>query len=249
MAFPERIDFDRITKFALEEIVSEVVNDWMEGRPRDEVAFMNRTTQKLARTRRGCDVGVEQRIKMSGQVAMLHRKGKNQIDKYGADLALTVCIDQEPKYVKTAVFQIKKSEFYDVTVVKRQLLDAKEDQRIEERSFALAVDEERGGIRIEEIDDLISDFDSQDEKKFDCSDWFFLTRWLWQWLSCDLGPASDPDNPDSVEKLLQEFVVDADDEWQSPWASGDVTEELPEGYLPARSWIVLFFEREEESNK
>jgi hypothetical protein len=106
MPFPEIIDFDKVTTIALSELTASL-REWLDGRPTDEVALMNRITAHLNKRRRGCDVGVNTPIKMQSQLALLHRQGKNQTDLYGSDLAITVSIDKLD-FLKTAFFNSRK---------------------------------------------------------------------------------------------------------------------------------------------
>jgi len=254
MSFPETIDFDKVADHALTD-AGTAMRNWIKGTPRSEEAFMNQLTGELARGRRGCDVGVRQRVDMTVQQYMLHRQGSSQTDKFGADLAVTIVIRNLPNesgpYVKTALFQLKKSEGYRVKVKKNQLDDAAEDIRIYDRSYVLATDEVRQGYRLHEIDSLRIEFDPGSEsddptKTFKGWKWTCLTNWINDWFSCDEGPESDPEDPDSIESLLEEFIVE--DDVNSAWASRDDDSPLdfPEDLIPAKTWLIFEFEKVEE---
>jgi len=81
---------------------------------------MNQLTGRLGRRRKGCDVGLRVPVNAKAQVSLLHRKGTSQTDRYGADLAVTVFVDDD-RFVKTAFFQLKVGDKYQVTVESQQL--------------------------------------------------------------------------------------------------------------------------------
>lgn len=240
MPFPIELNFDEVVRVALSDI-REAVTDWLQGRPHSEEAFMNQVTSHLARGRKGCDVGVNQPVSMRSRVVQLHRRGEKQTDRYGADLAITISIDNS-NYVKTALFQIKRSNNYRVTVEREQLDEASRNRLIHDRSFVLAADEDRHGIRITRVSDELEVF-PQNQRTFsqDCSNWTPLAHWIWQWFSCDQGPVSDSNDPNSVESLLREYVDEA--EREPSLFAGHPEYELPEDYLPAKVWLELFFEK------
>lgn len=240
MPFPENLDFDIVAATTLSEI-GNAVRDWRGGRPRDEVAFMNHVTAKLSRRRNSCDVGVTQPVTMKSQLSVLHRQGQNQVDKFGSDLAVTISVQGNgADYIKTALFQFKKSEMYQLSLERKQLEDSRLDPRTEFRSFVLAVDEERSGIRINSVKNILADFNShQASKSFDCSSWSCLTQWIWNWFSCEIGPISDPNDRESIEALLQQFVIE--DNWDSPWPEGTPDYNIADDFLFAKAWLAFFF--------
>lgn len=205
--------------------------------------MLSRLTERLGRRRRGCDVGVASPITASSTVAVLHRQGDRQRDLFGSDLAVTVTFDN-PQYIKTALFQLKRSNAYRVSIRRDQLLQATQDSRVADRSFALAVDELRRGVRIQSVQDLLAAFNSGSaEKTVDCSTWMGLTQWVLEWLSCNTGPRSNaPGSPDSVESLLGGYVVEHEGD-DFVWFGGDLP--LTEDYTPARSWLIFKFTTEE----
>jgi hypothetical protein len=234
MAFPKNIDFDKLVTITMADIAF-AMKEWLEGLPNDEVALMNRVTARLNRRRHGCDVGVNSIVKVESQLAMLHRKGINQIDQYGSDLAITVQIN-ELNFQKTAFFQFKKSKSFEASLDRKQLTDTQKDFRTAERSFVMFADELRTGIRIKSVKDLLAEFDdTQKSKVFNAAEWNFLTQWLWGWLSCEIGAPSTEKN--SPESMLQQYVMQ--ENWLSYWESG---EQISGDFLPARAWLVIFFQ-------
>lgn len=101
------LDLDKILAVILKEIQNET-RGWLIGRPCSEEAFLNRLTEVLAK-RRKCDVGTTEVYKVEVEQHILHRKGKNQTDKYGSDLAVTISIPDQ-KFSKTALLQLKKAK-------------------------------------------------------------------------------------------------------------------------------------------
>jgi hypothetical protein len=66
-------------------------------------------------------------MKMESSLAMLHRKGSKQVDQFGSDLAVTVRVVGDP-FVKTALFQLKRSTGQNCELERRQLEAATTDQ-------------------------------------------------------------------------------------------------------------------------
>lgn len=239
MAFPQIIDFDHLTQIALSEI-GIAIGGWLGGQPRDEVALMNRLTERLARHRRGCDVGVHQPVTMDASVFALHRKGKGATDRFGADLALTVRVP-ELSWLKTAFFQLKRSHDLQVTLEKDQLKEATLDRRILDRSFVLSVDEGRAVKRVEQVGVLWSHFpQNQSTHTLSCSEWLGIITWIQKWFQCEVGAESVENESHSVEALIQSYIVEL-----SPFAHAfqqTQVAEVPEGWVPARSWLQLQFQ-------
>lgn len=200
---PPNIDADRLIKLILNE-VDIAARGWRDGDPQDEMAFMNRLTERLKRKRRKCDVGESSPMKAESTTYVLHRKGINQKDKYGADLAVT--LDVEGGWRKTAIFQLKKCKGYELNLDLDDLMGAKEDSLIATRSFVMAIDEDRLGIRLEKVETLLKEFNhKQKSKTFDANSWTYLNDWLSRWLRCELSLPSPIDDSPSVEGLLEAF--------------------------------------------
>lgn len=237
MPFPHTINFDRVAQNTLADLGT-AVGGWLKGHPRDEVALMNRVTERLARRRRGCDVGTHVPVVMQSSLAILHRKGPKQVDRYGCDLAITVSIEDED-FIKTALFQFKKSTEYRCVLERAQLFDAVRDPRIGPRSFALAADEVRGAIRISPIATIVNAFDpTQKSKTFTVADWTCVTNWIQEWLSCGIGLPSDPNDVHSVEALLRAYTIDHErDLWDQDEAVFGA--DFPDDFLPARAWLKI----------
>ena len=237
MAFPEILDFDRIACQALREIGT-AVGGWLRGQPHEEVALMNRITEQLSRDRRNCDVGVRVPVAMESKVYELHRKGSEGQDQYGADFAITMSVP-ESDWIKTALFQMKRSSNTSIVVEKHQIDEAAKDNGIFGRTFVFAVDEQRGLMRLKSACEIQADFPAnQKTHTVDCSHWHGLVYWLHQWLGCAIGAESTCDGPEGVEDLLASYVIEP-----TPSENlGALGAEQREDFLPARLWMKLLFQ-------
>ena len=235
MALPASIDFDKIARVALVD-TGDALRGWLAGHPRDETAFLNRLTERLNRRRRGCDVGSTLPMKVETSLALLHRRGSRQTDKYGCDLAVTLKV--EPGiFRKTVMFQIKRSADFCVQVVRSQLDEAFVDPRLGSRAFVLALEEVRQALRIESAATLRAGFAGQKQRRFDATQWLCAAEWLYGWLDCDIGPSSLGSADDGVESLLQEFLLEPPEidffDDSLPTDLGDLD------IIPARAWLRI----------
>lgn len=236
MPLPSSVDFDRLVRIALDELGA-ALSAWIDGEPKDEVALLSHVTGRLNRRRRACDVGNTIPVRMESQLSILHRQGPRQTDRYGCDLGVTVSIPADG-FLKTACFQLKKSTGYTVSVERKQLEDAAVDPRIEDRAFVAAADEIRAGIRIRSTADLLQDFDNvQATKQFGCATWDSFVPWTEKWLRCDVGPESDPKDPDRIEVLLAEYEIPP----AVPRRDLAIFDEAEQEIIPARAWLRLTF--------
>jgi len=243
MALPKSINFDFLIRRVLSDLAI-ALDAWVAGQPRSEEALMNHLTGQLSRRRRGCDVGRANPINARIHLALLHRKGRRQTDKYGADLAVTVYIDQE-NFLKTAFFQLKKAKDYQTCVETRQLVAAQSDSRVFDRSFVLAIDEDTLGCHIKDASSLLRKNGGNTSRNYDIHNWLVLTPWLWDWLSCRVGTESKLGDPRSVEALLEQFVDKK--KWSSPWSISE-PEDIGDDVIPAKSWVIYFLNRSESTS-
>lgn len=233
---PLNIDVDRLINIVLTD-VQRAAKEWKNGRPLDEAAFMNNLTRVLGRKRRGCDVGKTSPMRATSQLYYLHREETDSSDKYGADLAVTLRIGKS--WTKTAIFQLKKTKDYKCTLDKADLKAADEDKRISERSFLLAIDEDRLGVRLEKIQGLQEEFMKAGKKRkvFHASGWSYLSDWLRAWLRCELSPLTSSSDPNPVEGLLEAF------RWDGPEPSDEFDFEPADvehlESVPAESWLKI----------
>jgi hypothetical protein len=203
MSLPYSLNFDRVLEALLDDM-AKATDGWANGSPLDEMALMNRITEKLTRKRRRCDVGAEFPVELHAEFFDLHRRGEAQVDKFGSDLAVTVQIPSDG-FVKTAFFQLKVSRDYQATLNINQL-DQAAVIRVAERSFVLAVDAKRFGYRVKSLGECRSEIPTgHATKQFDTSEWEFLVQWILAWFQCERGPASEPNDPHGPETLLENY--------------------------------------------
>ena len=212
-----------------------VVEGWANGKPQDEPALLNRITEALARNRRKCDVGVKTPMIMRAEFYELHRRGAKQADRYGSDIAVTIRIEngspRRPTLLKTAFFQLKVSSGYAALLDSVQLQDSISLPVLKNRAFVLAVDERRFGYRVESVAKCLSSFGSEKTKTFLTTEWEFLSSWLSGWFGCERGETSDAEDPNGIEKLLEEFAVPhRRDVFESALAANLPPEILPSKY-------------------
>jgi hypothetical protein len=240
MPLPKNINFDRVIAEILGDM-EHVAHGWSNGRPQDETALLNRITERLSRNRRKCDVGVETPVNLEVEFYELHRRGLNQTDRHGADFAVTIDIPAE-NYKKTALFQLKKSRAYKATLTTQQLNETLLLDVIKSRSFVLSVDEERLGFRVRSAQTCRDDIgEDRDSRQFDTEQWDFLVVWLLKWFRCKEGPPTEPDDKNPVEGLLNSFRID-----ERPLDATFVRQQnLPDGFLPAYSWLYYRFKPKE----
>jgi hypothetical protein len=123
---------------------------------------------------------------------------------------------------------------------------AKEDPLIADRSFILAIDEERLGVRIAKVDRLNRTFKASKNKSvaFDTNKWLFLYEWLDQWLRCGLAPNSPTDGSPGPEGLLEGFrsePIEVDEDY--PFEPADIGHL---DYVPARIWFQAGLQEKEK---
>ena len=215
--------------------VAAAAQGWKNGDPRDEIAFMSRLTERLKRKRKNCDLGKSSPMKVDSSTYVLHRKGNNKTDQFGADLAVT--LDVSGVWRKTAIFQLKKSNGYKVGLNADDLKAAFEDPLIADRSFVLAIDEERLGVRIAKVEGLSTNLQKSGQKSmtFDTNTWRFLHDWLVEWLRCGLSPESPTNGSPGAEALLEAFRVESiEEDEEYPYQATDVRHL---DSVPARAWL------------
>lgn len=243
MSLPDNINFDRVIADILSDMET-VARGWADGRPKDEIALLNRITEQLSRKRRKCDIGVETPMEMEAAIYELHRQGDNQKDRYGSDFAVTIDIPTAG-FKKTALFQLKKSTNYKASLTRVQLDDGCVLKNIEERNFVLSVDEDRLGYRIKSVRECLDAIGAGNaSKQFNTSEWEFLVAWLLKWFRCEVGKPTKPDDKDPVEPLLESYKIPA----PLPLLTGReafVEDNIPEGVAVARSWLYYTFKPKE----
>jgi|GEM_PF-2709662 len=244
--FPSGIDVDRLNRSLLI-AVQKAARKWQENPPQEESVFLSRLIENLKLPRGGCDVGLEKPMLTVSDVYYLHRKGEKQTDQYGADLAVTLRIGKS--WTKTAIFQLKKSDEYKLQLNRDDLKAAAEDERISKRSFIMAIDQQRLGVRLEKIEKLKTVYDNSpaENKTFHTTSWRPLSDWFLKWLRCELSPASSNRDPNSIERLLAAFRIEQPEQFDDFDLGHEEinTEDL--WHVPAKIWIETTIQPDEEA--
>lgn len=237
MRFFDTFDRDKLLRHVLPRLERALIA-WQRGMATDENALMNQITSEFNQERsRKCDIGINGTYYVESELAELHRKGDNQKDRHGSDLALTVTA---PDFKKTAFFQFKISSNGVARIEKGQITDAKVVKEVYERAFLFSVDRSNGLIRLESLDKLDVAFGREATKGFSIAKWKGLAQWLVDWLRCVEGKPTRADDPKPVEGLLKRFSLE-------PRRIAPFTKwELPPEYLPSRAWLDMSIEPKEK---
>jgi hypothetical protein len=237
--------------------ISKAVRGWVRGRILDEPSLMSRIVESFTDFPEECEVGYSKPIRMRSEWAVLHRKGESQTDAYGADLAVTIYVE-ELNYVKTALIQTKIGSEYKAKVEKAQLDEAMEYPQTRDRSFVCAVDKETFAVRFADVQYLLGQFGKEAKTKtFNTSvgerptrnQWRSLNLWIWHWINCGVGAPSAPGDPNSIESLLRGYMVESSLQPGAhlPWETetfaipdDESRQALPETPR-ARTWLMFLF--------
>jgi len=233
MPLPPDIDFDKLVRIAQDDLVA-AVSKWLDGYPREEPALMNQVTGTLGK-HRGCDVGVRNPVKMTRELALLHRKGTDQKDLFGSDLAITLRIN-DTEWIKTSLFQFKTSTDFHVELKRSQLEDALSNPLTQSRSYIFVVDQNRTGMRIIGAEAAFKEFkpDHKVSQTYDVAQCLGVVKWLEEWLSAPADELIETTKTTVIEQLLRSYVL------PSPWDDGlfATTENVGgDSILPARAWL------------
>jgi hypothetical protein len=216
--------------------LGKAVSGWRRGSPLDESALLNRLTEVFS-TQGRTDYGLKVPVEIQKQIYTLHRQGPRQTDLYGADLAVTIDFPYMG-LTKTALLQLKASSALSVQVERRQLEDARAFSAGWPNSFVMAVDRERGGVRITEAAPLLRDCGEDATHSFDAASWYSATEWLHKWMCCDVGTPSTPEKQGSLEGALARFAPLRN---RLPWRFERSEEPADTDRPPARAWLYLRF--------
>lgn len=226
------VDVDRVVMLAQQRL-KRAIDIWLRGFPRSEEALMNHITGELL-PKRNCDVGLNQKALGTVSGLELHRRGPKQTDRYGSDMAVTFAVPRD-NFVKTAFLQLKKHTGDSVKIEMRQLQDALELPYVAGRAFAVAVSEDSRSIRLKSVGSLVSEQGRVESRtaRIDES-WLGFSRWLLDWLRCDIGDPSSAWDWDSPERHLQTF---APRDTALVWGVHPVDEPGQCERMPTRVWI------------
>ena len=253
MTSPASLDLDRVLEAALGAVHS-AMRSWSEGGLQTEEPLLNHLIGALSRKRRGCDVGGPAANRVANQVALLHRKGDHNTDKFGADLAVTLSI-ADGRFLKSALFQVKVGDAFTGSFARSQLEDATSDQQVRERAFVCVFDRGRLRTRVKQADAVLANFKSgAANSSLTCHDWDTLGEWICKWLACQIGKPSRVDDPNGIERRLSSYVVERRNEtssWTEPWRpeGGQTVNRESNGIIPAKAWLMIFVVPESSSER
>lgn len=236
MSLLQEIDFDKLIVPVLRNTAG-AVTGWLNGVPQNESSLVNRITEALD-SHHSCYGVTYSESWIEIKKYLLDRRGPNNTDLYGSDLAITVeVISPDAHLAKTAFIQAKIGDDQTVIIEGRQLDDALVNSFTARRSFTLAADRVRtGALRFESVAAIKSIFPAgQKTAQLSTRHWMPVSRWLYEWLSCSVGEPSDTADPRSPENILAAVVrmvetprVDVDDVLREF--------DLPDVSLP-RAWL------------
>lgn len=232
----QEIDFDKAVLPILKDFAEEI-SEWLKGSPTNESALTNRLTEVLGKSRRRCDIGVNPDTSLNIEHYLLDRRGPQNTDLFGSDIAVTVRVKTPDRdMIKTALIQLKVSENFSVELEGRQLTDAIINSVTQNISFILAVDrEQRGAMRVSFAQTLHKAFPSgQKTHRFDSSNWSPFALWLHEWLSCHIGAPSDPKDSRSIEKILERLLPQIRLSQITP---EEILREMDLKTIPTRHWV------------
>jgi hypothetical protein len=230
MKVPATLDLDRVLEAALV-AVPRAMQSWSEGGLQTEEPLLNHLIGELSRKRRSCDIGGPTASRVVNQIALLHRKGDGNTDKFGADLAVTLSI-ADGILLKTALFQVKVGDALTGSFARSQLEDATSDQQVRERAFVCVFDRGRLRTRVKQADAVLANFKSGAANSSQtCHDWDTLG-----------------------ERRLSSYVVERRNEtssWTEPWRpeGGQTVNRESNGIIPAKAWLMIFVVPESSSER
>lgn len=235
MSFFQHFDEDKLLRHLLP-ILFDALTNWQSGMNADEGSLMNQITSALnARRARRCDVGLAGPFLLQTEMFDLHRRGPNQTDRFGSDLAVKVTAATSPAFVKTAFFQFKIADGKRVRIEAHQLTDAAEYPPVCERSFCLAVDPTNRTVRVESTAVLKSGFPTKGESHaVAIAKWQHFTHWVLAWLRCAVGPWSSATDQRSIEQLLRMYAITEPQAFARNW-------DIRPDYYPAKAWLSATF--------
>lgn len=236
MSFFQHFDEDKLLRHLLPPIF-DALDSWQGGMNADEGSLMNQITSALnTRRARRCEVGLSGPFRLQTELFELHRRGPNQTDQFGSDLAVTVTARTNPAFVKTAFFQFKIANSAQVRIETHQLADSAKYQPVFERSFCIAVDPANHTVRVESAATVKSNFRSKvGSQSVATGKWQPFSEWILAWLRCAVGPWSSPIDQRSIEQLLRRYALRDPESFASDW-------DLGPNYYPARAWLSATFE-------
>lgn len=153
-------------------------------------------------------------IQVNSQAAVLHRKGINQTDKFGCDIAWTVrAFSGKRPWYKTAFFQLKmitlagKGKARRVDVERKQIDDANRPG-FWERAFAVAVDPDSCEAFVAPLAGLPSLAIPKMRVQCSTKPWLPIDLWMCRWLCCLEGKQGSEGEEQNIDP---ENLVDSNE--------------------------------------
>lgn len=219
------------------------IQGWRSGLPTEEIALLNRITEQLSGMSL-CHAGDGSRLLVSTDVRVLHRRGASGRDKYGSDLAVSIRLP-ESGLEKLAFFQLKKQESSKIIVEAAQMAAAATWLPILLRSWIAAACPARGEMRLEAVESVRALL-SRGQKTLTVypAHWRRSDSWLFNWLSCSIGPDNSAHSGALLEQLLLRFTQKGAEGGTAARSDLDpVISSLPRYFVPARAWATITIER------
>lgn len=223
---------------------------WLVGGPPEEVALLNRLTERLGGNR-SCQVAGSPPGVVESRSLTLHRRGTGGTDLFGADLAVSLHV-QGTHFLKTALLQLKRAEKGRGRIESRQLGQMLLAYPfVQHGMFVAAADKDDGAMAIGPVENVVAGIRSArsltlpKEVDFRVSDpgWLSSRAWARRWLGCEVGPRSRVGALSSIEALLWSYTrVEDAPSWVARQMSENLLQyvgDLPEGWVPARSWKIF----------
>jgi hypothetical protein len=188
--------------------IDDALAGWLEGRPRSELAYVNRLTAILSQAHLCNITTFSYPVWVTLRTYDLHQQAENSSDRFGADLAVTIIYEQASQ-TKTALFQVKRSKQDACVLEFRQLQDAATAHAILDRSFVFTVDEFTARTKITAVRNRLHTWPTgQRTHKVSTRHWARSVRWIAEWLACQHAPISAPKDGYPVEAELARHAIE-----------------------------------------
>lgn len=219
--------------------VREATQNWIKSSLRNETVLLNEVSNALLEvTSNECRSQIYPDMNVSASRIILDRRGKNNQDLFGADLAVTLSLFDGKKLEKqrTALFQLKVGKRQGVTVTYtldvRQIYSVGHHKHSRGRWFMAVCDntgiwslaDERliashlTGLQLSQVGYSNAVDRKQDLQVADS--WSSFAQWTLDWLSGAQGIDSDLDDPERLEEVLSQ-LRQKEQEARDSWGAGD----------------------------
>lgn len=223
---------------------------WLAGGPPEEVALLNRLTERLGGGR-SCRVAGSPPGTVESRSLTLHRKGAGGTDLFGADLAVSLRV-LGTSLLKTALFQLKRTEGGRGRIETRQLGQMLRAYPIARHGmYVVAADKSGGTVAIGTVGEVVNSISAsrllplprEVGFRVQAPEWLPPRAWARLWLRCEEGTPSRVGSPHSIEALLWRYAgSEQPPSWVAPEISNDLlpyVADLPDGWVPARFWLIF----------